>query len=1441
METNYKVKHRRILMPLKLVLLLVAMVLFGVTSFAQQSKTIKVSNDQQLLKALENPSVQSIVFDASYYGIQSIDNVSKTLVSQSPSGNGNRANDCVYFIQENDVCFDPVPPATFVPNSALAGTVDPFLCGCCPPANIGTWSIIDQPLGSTLNFLAALNMEAMPFEVDMPGVYTLRYSWGMPYNSYVQTEYYFFGPYNLGLTSMDVCGLTTTAVNLYYTAYGNANYEIDYFLVNTCTNDTLPFVGPVFDPNGDTVTFDITVPDYGLWEFCAIIEAFDTIFEVCPPEKECIYIDFAIEPNAYAGEDAEICEDFCYELMGSAGSMFAYTCYQSANFAYTWVQVSGPGAWQLIFDNANEDTTEVCRPTGCSYGMYEVAFQVTNGACYDADTMVLYFYEQPTADAGDDISLCFDDGCFSMGAVPYGYCSGPIADERSHFWTQLSGPATLNFVDMYDPETDACPDPMADCIYGFYEVMWTEINGTCFDYDTVQITLYEQPTAIAGDDAWYCMDKEFSMELWHTFDATPYEYCQEGGFEEPFGYWSKCGGPGDVVFNDENDPATSVLVSAFGCYCFEWVEVNGDCEDRDTVEVCFYEHPYLEGENLVDSLCSDDLCFDLGQLGVMPYEYLPAPNVNYDVQSWYQISGVGTAVFTDPDAVDTEVCVDTYGCYTFGFIQYNGDPLCADTITADLWFFEQPMADAGDDAAVCAPCYTMQAVPYSFSDVNDCHPDYSAYWTLIGYVPPDTFCGVGYQYYPCVEVEDWEDPNTMICVCEDDYIGMNYGTYIFVWTEINGTCMDTDTVEITFNKQPDPLPLTGCTYEDECSPYGGGPNRELGGDLPCGCVECVFPEDTVLTVCAGDCAYFSIFEWAPTNMQFDEYAPYNECLDVWAIPGYTYEWSFTGPSGSFFEADPLWYDCSCDEWKGDLGVEICFGECCDTARLYLTITSPEGCVTTEEWKFYVQHPPDATISGPEVAEVSSVFEYSIPDPANECYLYIWSVQHCGEIVYGQGTGTIGVHWTDYNQNGGWGLIYVEVYDTCTCCCNTDSLLVRVLPQGSLGSDTLQGYVYYNNMYSTPLNGVKLTLWNSGVPIFETYSFNDIEGGNGVGYYAFEGISGTTNFGLSAEHMAPWYGANATDALAVELQVTLPTWVNPVQIEAGDVNGSGAMSATDALWIKQRAIAMVNHFPAGDWAFEPNMTTMSGSYDVYTLNYGDVVNYNIPNSNKEMPAITMVTDGMINVVPGEVFELPVRVADAVSIGAITLQLGYNSSLLEVVEVMAVEGALSNVTPSHIAMAWSNVNPLVLNNNDAFVTLRLKALGPITTSDLMFTIEQGTEFADPTATVIEDMTLKTFGISTDPAATDYFLSYNRPNPFSNSTQIEYTLPESGKVRLSVVDLLGQEIEVLVNQSQSAGSYTVQYNAAGVAPGVYIYKITVQGESRDFVETRRMVISQ
>jgi len=125
--------------------------------------------------------------------------------------------------------------------------------------------------------------------------------------------------------------------------------------------------------------------------------------------------------------------------------------------------------------------------------------------------------------------------------------------------------------------------------------------------------------------------------------------------------------------------------------------------------------------------------------------------------------------------------------------------------------------------------------------------------------------------------------------------------------------------------------------------------------------------------------------------------------------------------------------------------------------------------------------------------------------------------------------------------------------------------------------------------------------------------------------------------------------------------------------------------------------------------------------------------------------------------------------------------------------------------------------------------------------MFSVGMNSEFADAQAKVIEPVTLKSFGVTTSPAALDYFLSANRPNPFNNSTFIEYTMPEGGKVKLSVLDMLGQEIAVLVDATQTAGSYTVEFSAAGLATGVYLYKITVDGETRDFISTQRMVISQ
>tara|TARA_R110002096_G_scaffold87831_6_gene201485 strand:- start:454 stop:3195 length:2742 start_codon:yes stop_codon:yes gene_type:complete len=76
-------------------------------------------------------------------------------------------------------------------------------------------------------------------------------------------------------------------------------------------------------------------------------------------------------------------------------------------------------------------------------------------------------------------------------------------------------------------------------------------------------------------------------------------------------------------------------------------------------------------------------------------------------------------------------------------------------------------------------------------------------------------------------------------------------------------------------------------------------------------------------------------------------------------------------------------------------------------------------------------------------------------------------------------------------------------------------------------------------------------------------------------------------------------------------------------------------------------------------------------------------------------------------------------------------------------------------------------------------------------------------------------------------DIVLQQNYPNPFNPTTNIVYTLPQTANVRLSVYNLLGQEVEQLVNGRQSAGSYTATWDASTMASGVYLYKLSVGGK--------------
>lgn len=78
-------------------------------------------------------------------------------------------------------------------------------------------------------------------------------------------------------------------------------------------------------------------------------------------------------------------------------------------------------------------------------------------------------------------------------------------------------------------------------------------------------------------------------------------------------------------------------------------------------------------------------------------------------------------------------------------------------------------------------------------------------------------------------------------------------------------------------------------------------------------------------------------------------------------------------------------------------------------------------------------------------------------------------------------------------------------------------------------------------------------------------------------------------------------------------------------------------------------------------------------------------------------------------------------------------------------------------------------------------------------------------------------------------EVILHQNTPNPFTRATMIQFNLPRSGHARLTVHDLIGQEVARLVDGDLPAGSHRVTLDGRDLPDGVYFYRLTYEGNSR------------
>ncbi len=346
-------------------------------------------------------------------------------------------------------------------------------------------------------------------------------------------------------------------------------------------------------------------------------------------------------------------------------------------------------------------------------------------------------------------------GCTNSAATTAVVSTAPVATASNSgpvcVGTPLSltgGPAGMASYSWSGPNlfTSTAQSPVVSpsstlAMAGVYLLTVTSISG-CQDTASTRAGVFAVPVSNAGPGGVEC-DLNFVLNAVPSVGA---------------GLWSVVTGPGTATFAPAaTSPTATVTVSVYGTYTFRWTETNGPCISSSIVTVNFYQPPFINAGPGGDA-CDLDFMFNA----------VPSAGVG----TWSMINGTGTATF-NPSAISptATVVVSEYGTKIFKWKEANG--VCADSATIVVNFYQQPLANAGTGGNICGLGFNFNATPSIGTGT----------WTRES--GPGTVA-----FTPNANL-----PDARVTVSA-------FGTHVFRWTEVNGTCSSSATVSVTFIQQP---------------------------------------------------------------------------------------------------------------------------------------------------------------------------------------------------------------------------------------------------------------------------------------------------------------------------------------------------------------------------------------------------------------------------------------------------------------------------------------------------------------------------------------------------------------------------------------------------------------------------------------------------------------
>lgn len=387
--------------------------------------------------------------------------------------------------------------------------------------------------------------------------------------------------------------------------------------------------------------------------------------------------------------------------------------------------------------------------------------------------------------------------------------------------------------------------------------------------------------------------------------------------------------------------------------------------------------------------------------------------------------------------------------------------------------------------------------------------------------------------------------------------------------------------------------------------------------------------------------------------------------------------------------------------------------------------------------------------------------------------------------------------------------------------------------------SVSGIVSYDNGSNTAVPNAVVTLTPaSGTPVTVTT--------DATGSYSFGNLLAGT-YTVSVTKNSGWGGVNAADALQAARYYQNLVTLDTVQVLAGDVNNSGSVNSSDALSIIQRYVGIISSFTKQDWTFFPasnsiTITNASITNNIKALATGDINASLSPIAKASTMGI--VSSGELNVKPGTSFEIPISVSSEMQLGSISLKLTYPQTLAEYDGISVIAGAniISNVKDGVITLAWADLSggnePLSLNKNSVIAKLRFTANNNAE-GKFAFNIQPGSEFTDVKGNSLSSSGILAPEVNFSQVPTEFTLKQNYPNPFNPSTSINYSIPETGNVTLSIYNVTGQEVVRLVNGVENAGSHNIVWNASNLSSGIYFYRLDFNGSNRKYSDVKSMVL--